>query len=914
MTPAGYGPWRDEKVPGFKSFSDLRPSDSVSSRFVEAAEAFSERQALASPSARWSYGELLTEVAALAALLDAVLGDSAPVAVCILSDHDGPLVQAILAVMMAGHIVVVLDPMAPQELTDHVVTESGSTVILHDDAHEGAARSHAETAGGHVKAVAFGSAGHDELPVARPAPALTLDSPAMLAFTSGSSGEPKGAVITHGLLLNLVRGATNALGLSSDDRLPMLFPTSLAVAAYPMFLPLLNGGTLATLDVRSVGLAPIGAFLEDEGITVAYLAPTVVRFLVDALEDRTFPDLRMVALGGEGIDEDAVALTDRLFTPDHIAIGYGTTETGVVSLDVRPRREAVSGPVSCGYAVPDVELFVLDDAGILILDGGAGEIAVSSPYNFAGYVGHPDLDLQVLSEDPSGRAGWRLYRTGDVGRLDGNGALIVTGRIDSTVKIRGRMVVLGDVEADLRSDDAVSDVAVVSVERGGIIELGACVVLVDDSVESSELRRRLLISRESYRVPSHWSIVPKLPQLPNGKTDRQAVAMMIDAAVPAATGSGRRPAAAATPVRTDERRTRNAIRHIWMDLLAVSHVDGDDDFFELGGDSLRAAQMLIEVERRLGVTIPMGRLVGHRTLSDLVDICRDLDSRDRPSSATCLQTGDPSVRPPLWFVHDLQGSAFRVRHLAAALGADQAVWSFESPLLRGIANPYGQLEEFVADYVADLLAAQPVGPYWLAGYSFGGICAYEMARQLRSAGREVAFVGVVDVGPGYRGPGWHGSRSPFRPWFGVAKPPPPGSSLSQQSRHYADMVRASPRGAARHLMVRSGLARLVDPHRFAADLRKHGRIRPSWRLWYAWEEHWKLAATAWDRANSYEGRVDLFWADETPGSDESMGWSPLVGELVVHDFRGDHEGILEERGVADLAVRLRLVLDELMVG
>jgi thioesterase domain-containing protein len=299
-----------------------------------------------------------------------------------------------------------------------------------------------------------------------------------------------------------------------------------------------------------------------------------------------------------------------------------------------------------------------------------------------------------------------------------------------------------------------------------------------------------------------------------------------------------------------------------------------------------------------------------RTLADLSEVVTRIQ-RDAPTTTvSCVQAGDESQRPRLWFVHDLQGSAYRVRHLAEDLGSDQPVWSFESPLLAGEPNDFSSLDTFVANYLTDLVAAQPEGPYWLAGYSFGGICAYEMARQLHRDGREVAFVGVVDVGPGYRGPGRSERMSPFRPWFGVEKPPAEDATMREQLDHYRSMVQRSPSGFARHLMVRSGAARVVDPLRFKADLRRDGRVRPEWRLWYAWEEHWKLAAQAWQRNSTYDGTVDLFWANDTGSADATMGWGPLVEELHIHRFQGDHLGLLEPRGAGQLAAALRAVLDQ----
>ena len=902
----GLGPWLSGTHNGdFVPFPDRAVAGSVTDRFVEMAAAHPDQTALSSPAGSWTYEQLHEETLDRARALVESLGRE-PVPVAVLATHDGPLVIAILAVIMSGNIVVVLDPLAPVAQHEHVLRECQPGLIVHDDSQTELAAQLAALASNQVRATHLesltGASARGELPRRGP------QDPMMLAFTSGTSGSPKGGIITHGVLLNLVRGATNALGIDANDRMPMLFPTSLAVAAYPLFLPLLNGGTLSTLDVRSVGLSPVADFLRDERITIAYLAPTVVRFLVDALANRTFPGLRMVALGGELVDAEVIGLTNDLFGPDLIANGYGTTETGVITLWVIDPSAPPVAAVPVGYPVPDVELFILDDRGEPTPRGESGEIAVASPYVFVGYWGHPELNRQVLSADPAGRPDWRLYRTGDFGHLDVNGALVVSGRLDTKVKIRGRFVVLGDVEARLHELDGVADAAAVARTRNGVNELVAYLVpTAGTDLDGATIRASLLETEDAYRVPSRWVFLDELPRLPNGKTDRRAL--------PSPDVVGGSDPGRTAPAGVDasgHERVRAALRTIWEQLLPVGSVTFDEDFFSLGGDSLLAAQMLVMAEHRLGVIVPMGELVRARTIRDLTEVIVRLDTTQPTTVNTvaCVQQGDESSRPRLWFVHDLQGSAFRTRHLAEALGPDQPLWSFESPLLRGEPNPFTSLDTFVARYLVDLRAAQPDGPYWLAGYSFGGICAYEMARQLRREGAEIAFVGVVDVGPGYRGPGWHGRRSPLRPWFGVAKPPAAGSPLPEQVRHYSRMFRVSPSGAARHLMIRSGLSRHIDPIRFRRDLRATGRVRPEWRLWYSWEEHWKLAATCWDRSRVYDGTVDLFWANDSAASDATMGWGPLVGTLRIHRFDGDHEGILEASGAPSLANVLRMNLDD----
>ncbi len=897
---SGLGPWRlTEPPPGWDPFPDAAVEGSVAQRFLDTAERFPTKEALSSPAGSWTFAQLVTDATGRAGAITSLITTAEPRPVAVLATHDGPLVLTTLSIMMAGHIVVVVDPQAPRAEQLHVLAESGADLLLADHANTDVA---AELAAGSEQVTVRNL---DELePSDHEVTSTGPDHPIMLAFTSGTSGESKAAVVTNAVLLNLIRGATNALGIGPDDRMPMLFPTSLAVAAYPMFLPLLNGGTLATLDVRSVGLDPVADFLSDERITLAYMAPTVVRFLVDALADRTFPDLRMIALGGEVVDAEVVELTRQLLGPRHIANGFGTTETGVITLYVLDADDTPDGEVPAGYPVPEVEVMILDDAGEEVPTAEAGEVAIASPHVFSGYWGHHDVDRLVLGPDPAGRDGWSQYRTGDLGRVNDDGALVVLGRLDAKVKVRGRFVVLGDVEADLHALDGVRDAAVAAHADQGVTELDAWVVLADaegQHTTGSELRAELLKDREAYRVPTSWHLVDDLPRLPNGKLDRRALRRPkpLDQREPATPSTEHPDAGAST----------RGLRDIWEELLPGAVVGLDDDFAHLGGDSLLAAQMLVLVDRRLGVTVPMGDLVHARTLRQLGDVVAErLTERGTPSTTALVQAGDPD-RPRLWFVHDLQGSAYRVRHVAASLGDDQPVWSFESPLLRGELNPFTQLETFAARYVRDLREAQPEGPYWLAGYSFGGVCAYEMARQLRRDGDEVAFLGVIDVGPGYRGPGWGDKHPPFRPWFGVAKPPEPGSTPSEIGAHYLEMIQDSPKGALRHLMVRTGLAERIDPFRFQLDLKSTGRVRPEWRLWYAWEEHWKLSAAQWDRSNTYDGRVDLFWADDTASADATLGWGPLVDELQIHRFAGDHMGALEPRGATPLADAIRTQLD-----
>lgn len=884
---------------GWERFPDSSVERTIGDLFLECANRHADREAISSPSATWTYRALEGEVRRMAGGITTVVGSDHGRPVALLCNHDGPLIAAMMAVLCAGHAVIILDTTLPYEQNTMILDAAEPALLLADAVHIETASRLASRASCECREL-------DELiGDFSPPTSMSSSSPAMLAFTSGTSDTPKGAIINHGVILNAVRGGKNALGQVPDDRLPLFFPLSLTIAAFPVFLALLNGSCVAVLDVRAVGIAPIANFLERERITLAFLAPTVVRFMLDGIGEQRFKHLRMVMLAGEPVDSEILASTCAAFRCEEMAVAYGITETGLLAIAVYRHDDLPDGDVTCGYAIPEVDLVIVDDNGQPVEPGTVGEIVVVSDHLFDGYVGRPELDRLVLADDPTGMTSRPAYRTGDLGRVDNDGVLTLEGRSGSSVKVRGRMVALGEVEKSIRELDNVLDAAVLATPLDDVVELVAYVV-PKDTAEAEPIRWRasLLAREEPHRVPTRWVALDQLPLLPNGKVNRRALPL------PALSHG---PRGVREPMSPNEgRTTRRIVRDLWEELLPISSIGEDEDFFELGGDSLLAARMLVMLEHRTGLMVPMGQLIHARTVRDLAAVLNRLssDSAEPSSAVTCVQRGKESVLPRLWFVHDLQGSAFRARHVAVALGAQQPVWGFESPFLTGRRNNFSTMEAFAANYVNEMRGSQPQGPYWLAGYSFGGICAYEMARQLSEAGQDVAFLGVIDIGPGFRGRGWNSRRSPLRPWFGIAPPPEEGATLVDAVGHYRSMAMESPARFARHMMVRTGVSRVVDPVRFELDLKRKGVVRPEWRLWYSWEEHWKLLARHWGQSGGYPGSIDLFWATETASSDATMGWDPMTADLRVHIFSGDHFGVLEERGADSLAAALETAIAE----
>lgn len=856
--------------------------------FEAQVEAGGDRLALAGPDESLTYAEADDRAGRAASSLLAERGPGAePVALHF--DHDVDLVVAMLAVMKSGRPVVVLDPLAPADVTASVLADAAPVALVHDE------RALPPEIGAGDLAVRWADLVEGE---AGGRAEVAPGDAAMLAYTSGTTGSAKAAIISHRALVHLMGGATEALSITDRDHLPMLFPVSLAVAAYPMLLPLVNGAALHTFDMRSLGLAPFPTWLEEQGITLIYFSPTVARFLEGATDDQSLPQLRTVVLGGERVDDEAVAVVRRVFG-DHVEVfnGYGTTETGVLTFQhvERGQRYGAAG-VPAGTPIPGMDLVLVDDAGDEVAPGEIGELLVRSRFLFDGYWGRPDLDEAVLAVDES--SGLPVYRTGDVGRwVDGRLELI--GRSDTEVKVRGHRVVPGEVEQAMLALAEVVDVVVdARPDLLGANQLIAWVVPAPGENWES-IRQALAATVKSHLVPTIILQVEELPLLPNGKLDRRSLPEP-------PTGRPDGLGLYAAPRDDDERMVLDA----WEQIFPIRPIGVDDDFEALGGQSLDAARMLVVLESRHGVRLPMASLLDARTIADLARHVRDerTASGARRSAITVVTEGSPD-RPTLYFVHDLHGTAYSLRYLAPLLGADQGLAGFESPFLDGEPSPFTRLETFALRYVTHLRRHQPEGPYLLAGYSFGGVLAFEVARQLREAGEEVPFLGVFDVGPGYRGRHYHRHKPPQKPTLEVPIAPAEASA-AETAQWYAGLARRSPSSLVDNLLIRTGADRITDPLRERRDIRQRGTIHPARRLWYAWRTHWELGRTyRWDDKH-YDGPLTLFWADETASADATMGWASVVdGPLDIVRVPIEHETFLQESGVRGIAPRLRTELD-----
>jgi len=528
---------------------------------------------------------------------------ASPVAVVL--HHSAKAVAALIGVLKTGRPYVPLDPGYPVSRNGFLLLDSGSTLLLSDDANADvvAQFNRGPTPVLNIDRLDRGRSDADI------SVAIEPERPAFILYTSGSTGTPKGAIQNHRNVLHEVMNYTNAARIAPSDRMLLVSSLSFGDSVRTIYAALCNGATLCPFDVRSQGLAALAGCVMEQGITVYRSVPTLFRHFAASLEQTVrFPDLRLVYMAGEPVYRVHFDLYKRLPAECIFVNGLGSIETFTFRwafYDKGSEFEGVFVPV--GRAPPGKETLLLDESRHEVKTGEIGEMTVRSRYLSPGYVGRPDLTEAAFWKSPAG-SGLRSYSTGDLGRLLGDGIMVHVGRKDFQLKIRGHRVEAAEIEHALRSIAGVEEAVVVATDsQTGDSCLVAYVVVTDGSdLSGFQLQAELSMTLPAYMVPSTVVLLEALPLLPNGKINRRALpepprtrpSVEKDYAEPR------------TPV---ERR----LSRIWCRVLGLDRVGRDDDFLQLGGQSLMAMRIVNEVTKQFGVTFEMRRLLEASTVAEM---------------------------------------------------------------------------------------------------------------------------------------------------------------------------------------------------------------------------------------------------------------------------------------------------------
>ncbi|NMN98649.1 amino acid adenylation domain-containing protein [Nocardiaceae bacterium YC2-7] len=561
---------------------------------------------------------------------------------------------------------------------------------------------------------------------------LRIDHPAYLIYTSGSTGVPKGVAVTHRGLADLAAELRDCFLVTCQARVSHCASPSFDISVFEMMIAVSAGATLVIVEASVGGGDDLARVLDRDGVTHGFLTPSVLMTVDPAGLDA----FGTVMVGGEGCPAELVA---RWAPGRRMLNGYGPTEATVMSnhsAAMTPGEQITLGGPTLGFGE-----VVLDSRLRPVPVGVVGELYLSGPGLARGYHRRPGPTAARFVANPFDGVGGRMYRTGDVVRWNARGEVEYVGRSDFQVKVRGLRVEPGEIDAVLaRHDDIGFAVTMAQPAPSGEIVLVSYVLpIAGAELDSVELTAHAAGLLPAHMVPAKVVVLEEIPLTPVGKLDRKALPRPEFGSPSSAFRAPRNP-------------TERAVAEVFATVLGVEDVGIDDNFFDLGGNSLSATRMVARVKTVTGAQIPVQSIYTNATPESLA---RRIDN-DRPDEieldvlsavAVVLPMRTTGLKEPLFCIHPAIGLAWCFTGLVRYLDDDQPIYGIQSPALTDPARAFDSLEDLAHFYARQIRAVQPCGPYHLLGYSVGGQIAHAIAVELGSDGDEVSTLAIMDSLP-----------------------------------------------------------------------------------------------------------------------------------------------------------------------
>lgn len=751
------------------------PQDSIPGLVARQALATPDSVALRDGTRPLTYRELIAGASQIAHLLRKTAGEPARrVAspandttdagtnpfIALLFERSIEMLVAQLGVMMAGHAWVPIDPEYPPERMAHVLDDCQASVVIAQQHLLGripSARPHLRVAiivDAQREDAAQGSGltvldtrDVAQMPSDTPSGMPGPDHLAYMLYTSGSTGMPKGVMIPHRGIVNFLSWVRRFHDLTERDQVALVTSYAFDMTMATNWTPLLCGACIHILhEAKTRDVETLLRFLSERQISFLNVTPSQFSLLSSAREHLSLGELPMVPsmrimLGGEVINTRDISNWLRHY-PGHVFVNeYGPTEVSVATtaftIPADQDGQVTMAPIPIGKPLDNCTAYVLSDCGQPCMPGVAGELCLGGVGVAQGYFNKPDRTAAAFVDDPFQPPGARMYRTGDMARIWDDGNIEFLGRQDHQINLKGFRIEAGEVEHALVAHPAVLQ-AVVSdqPDATGQRQLVAHVT-ASSPISAVELRKMLGNKLPSYMVPSHIVQLDALPTTPSGKLDRKALPVIAASDTPHIR-SGRPP----------ESRLEHALCAIWQETLGISNIGMDDNFWDLGGDSLRAMRLILRYREAGLQDFGLKDVFRFQTIGETA---RALEGKRAPADNTLvsvLREGDhPRCR--LLLLPYACGSASSFVELSRHLPDDFRVLSITPPEAW---TTDGTDISGMARQIIDALALHEDGlPLLVAGYSFGGVLGCELVRQFEAAGNAPGAVSLIAAAP----PGAH---------------------------------------------------------------------------------------------------------------------------------------------------------------
>ncbi|NEW09936.1 amino acid adenylation domain-containing protein, partial [Paenibacillus sp. SYP-B3998] len=622
--------------------ADYPRNQTIHQLFEEQAERNAEALAVVYEDKQWTYRELNERANRLARTLQA-RGVQAEQLVGILAERSLDMVVGILAILKAGGAYVPIDPEYPEDRIRYMLEDSGAQVLL--------LQAHLQ------EKVAFEGAFvllDDEQSYHKTSSNLTpinqSTDVAYVIYTSGTTGKPKGTLIEHKNVVRLLFNSKNLFDFEASDTWTLFHSFCFDFSVWEMYGALLYGGKLVVVpSLTAKNPAQFLRLLSEQQVTILNQTPTSFYQLLREALAASGAELRIrkVIFGGEALSPQLLKDWRAKYPNTQLINMYGITETTVhVTYKEITEVEIEQAKSNIGYPIPTLRVYVLDANRKNVPMGVAGEMYVAGDGLARGYLHRPDLTAEKFVDNPF-EPGERMYRTGDLARWLPDGNIEYLGRIDHQVKIRGYRIELGEVEAQLQKVESVQEALVIArADDDGEKQLCAYFV-ADRPLTVSELRGTLSQGMPSYMIPSYFVQLVQMPLTSNGKVDRKALP-----APESSVNTGATYTAPRTPLEVK-------LVRIWQEVLGLEKVGVKDNFFDLGGHSLRATTLVSKVHQELNVDLSLRDVFRFSKIEELAQLISGMEQQayseiPLAEESDCYQVSSAQKR--LYILHQLEGA------------------------------------------------------------------------------------------------------------------------------------------------------------------------------------------------------------------------------------------------------------------
>ncbi len=700
--------------------------------FIEQVKVQPEELAVITSERNFTYREIYQKASTLAAKLQQ-LGAIPNTLVAVVMEKGWEQVVAVLGILMSGAAYLPIDPNLPQERQWYLL-EQGKVQLVVIQPH---LENNLSLPPG-VQTVCISDDDVETLDVTS-LKDQNIENLAYVIYTSGSTGLPKGVAIDHRGAVNTIVDINQRFGIGNGDRLLALSALNFDLSVYDIFGILAAGATIVIPPQDAVkDPACWHELIVKQRITIWNSVPALMQMLVEYLSSQpaiTALPLRLALLSGDWLPLNLPLQIQSYCSDIEIVSLGGATEASIWSIfypitTVDPSEKSIP----YGKPLTNQQFYVLNELMQPTPIWVVGQLYIGGIGLALGYWGDDEKTKEGFINHPV--TGERLYKTGDLGRYLPSGDIEFLGRSDFQVKINGYRIELGEIEATLKQHPAIKQAVVNAVveERGNKSLIGYIVKNLQQNISPnfSEIRNYLEAKLPNYMVPSTFMLLESLPLTSNGKIDRRTLPLP-------------------NRIKPELEKTfvppRNSIEELlietWTEEFKFEQIGIHDNFFELGGHSFLALQLVSKINQKLETNISLSKIFQYPTVAELAaKIAKN--SADSLTSTYLVPIQTQGTQPPLFCIHPAGGQVMVYQHLAACLGADRPIIGIESRALNQPEQEHKSIDEMAAQYYRAIYQHQPHSPYYLMGWSMGGVIAVTVAKELEKQGHKVAFVGLVD--------------------------------------------------------------------------------------------------------------------------------------------------------------------------